>query len=172
MSTVETEIEFAPSAHDKNLDMVRNILFGEQTRENDRRLATLERFVRVWTTSVRDEMRRNFENLHHEINLVNDLLTEESKARLSDTAIARKNHDQATKSIENIYKQIQATQSGFNQRLDEEVAHLTNNMAQQREELLTQLKQSSEQLRQDKVDRKMLATLLENVTRQLTGDTL
>ena len=106
MSTVETEIEFAPSAHDKNLDMVRNILFGEQTRENDRRLATLERFVRVWTTSVRDEMRRNFENLHHEINLVNDLLTEESKARLSDTAIARKNHDQATKSIENIYRYL------------------------------------------------------------------
>jgi polyhydroxyalkanoate synthesis regulator protein len=141
MNTTEIDAELTPN-QDKNLDMVRNILFGEHIRENDKRLAMLERFVKVWTSSVRDEMRKNFDSLSHEIHLVSDLLAEESKARLGDTAIARKHFEQDSKGIDNLHKQLQAVQENV------------------------------EQLRHDKADRKVLATLLDNVTRQLTGDTV
>lgn len=172
MSVEDIEIESLPNAQDKNLDMVRNILFGEQSKENDRRLASLERFVKVWTNSVRDEMRRSFENLHHEINMVNDLLTEESKARLNDTATARKHFEQNSKSIENLYKQLQATQENVHQRIDLETNRLNDALQHQREDFTTQLKFAAEQLRQDKVDRKMLAHLLEGVSRHLAGETV
>lgn len=173
MTVEELEIENSSiSAQDKNLDMVRNILFGEQSRENDRRLASLERFMKVWTNSIRDEMRRSFENLHHEINIVNDLLTEESKARLTDTANARKNFEQNSKSIENLYKQLQASQENVHQRIDLETNRLNDAISHQREDIVTQLKLASDQLRQDKIDRKMLAHLLEGVTRHLVGETV
>ena len=43
-------------------------------------------------------------------------------------------------------------------------------MEEQRQDLLNQIKQAAEQLRQDKADRKMLAALLDNVSLQLAGD--
>jgi len=172
MSTTEADTEFAAPVQEKSLDMVRNILFGEQARENDKRLAMLERFVKVWTSSVRDEMRKNFDSLSHEIHLVNDLLAEESKARLGDSAIARKHFEQSSKGIDGLQKQLQSAQDTLNQRLDQEVTHLSDTIQQQREDLVGQLKQAVEQLRQDKTDRKTLAALLDNVTRQLAGDTV
>lgn len=163
MTDTDTDIELAPpqasTAQDKNLDMVRNILFGEQTRENERRIANLERFVKVWTSSVRDEMRKNHDTLSHEISMIHDLFSEETRTRASDFSQARKQYEQAGKSIESLFRQIQHTQDAFAQRMEE-----------QREEILEQVKQAAEQLRQDKIDRKGLASLLDNVSRQLSID--
>lgn len=139
--------------------MVRNILLGEHARENDRRLASLERFVKVWTNSVRDEMRKNHDAMNHEIHLIHDLLAEESRARIGDAGSARKHYEQAGKNIDSLFRQLQHTQDAFAQRLE-----------QQREDILGEIKQAAEQLRNDKIDRKALAALLDNVTRQLTLD--
>lgn len=159
MMTVAEELEFTAPVQDKNLDMVRNILFGEQARDNERRLANLERFVKVWTNSVRDDIRKSHDSLNHELHLVHDLLAEESRARIADAGVSRKNYEQTGKSIESLFRQLQHTQDAFSQRLE-----------QQREDLLNELKQAAEQLRQDKIDRKALATLLDNVSRQLSID--
>lgn len=147
------------TVQDKNLDMVRNILFGEHSRENERRIANLERFVKVWSNSVRDEIRKSHDTLSHEINTMHDLIAEESRTRASDFGVARKQYEQAGKNIESLFRQIQHTQDAFAQRME-----------QQREEILEQVKQAAEQLRQDKIDRKALASLLDNVSRQLTID--
>ena len=170
MNTAELEPEFATVPQDRNLDMVRNILFGEQTRENEKRLATLERFVKVWTNSVRDEMRKNFDTLSHEIQLLQDLLAEETKARLGDTATARKHFEQASKGIETLHKQLQHQYDTTQQRIDQEVSQLGQRIEQQRDDLQTQLKQAAEQLRHDKADRKFIAALLEQVSQQLSSE--
>lgn len=160
MATTDTEIELTPPpVQDKNLDMVRNILFGEQSRENERRIANLERFVKVWTNSLRDEMRKNNDALNHEIHMIQDLLAEESRSRLSDSGLTRKQYEQTGKSIESLFRQIQHTQDAFAQRMEE-----------QREQILEEVKQASELLRQDKIDRKTLASMLDNVSRQLSID--
>lgn len=170
MSTTEADIELTPPVQDKNLDMVRNILFGEQIRENEKRLATLERFVKVWTNSVRDEMRKNMDNLNHEILMLQDLLDQEAKARMDDTAIARKHFDQTSKGIEGLQRQLQTDGASLQQNLEQEVKRLTEMLEEQRNDILGQLRQAGEQLRQDKVDRNMLATLLDNISHQLTGN--
>ncbi len=160
MAMTDTDIELAPPpAQDKNLDMVRNILFGEQSRESERRVANLERFVKVWTNSVRDEMRKNHDALNHEIHMIHDLLAEESRARISDSGVTRKQYEQAGKNIDSLFRQLQHTQDAFAQRMEE-----------QREQILEEVKKAAEQLRQDKIDRKALATLLDNVSRQLAID--
>lgn len=170
MTTTEADIEFAPPIQDKNLDMVRNILFGEQARENEKRLANLERFVKVWTNSVRDEMRKNMDSLNHEIHMLQDLLDQEAKARMGDTATARKHFEHSSKSIDSLQRQLQSSEANLTQRIGQEAERQTQAMEEQRADLLSQLKQAAEQLRQDKADRKMLATLLDNVSHQLAGD--
>lgn len=160
MDTIELEPPHT-STHDeaqidKNLDMVRNILFGEQVRENERRQATLERFVRVWVNSLREDARKNFDALMHEINLLKDLLAEETKARRADGNLARERFDQVGKSI-----------GALDQRITQETTRIGQEMAQQRDDLLAQLRQATEQLQQDKTDRKTLAALLQNVAKQL-----
>jgi gamma-glutamylcysteine synthetase len=144
---------------DKNLDMVRNILFGEQVRENERRQATLERFVRVWVNSLREDARKNFDALMHEINLLKDLLAEETKARRADGNLARERFDQVGKSI-----------GALDQRITQETTRIGQEITQQRDDLLAQLRQATEQLQQDKTDRKTLAVLLQNVAKQLDDD--
>jgi glucose-6-phosphate-specific signal transduction histidine kinase len=166
METIELD---PPHAHahsvtddaqtDKNLDMVRNILFGEQVRENERRQATLERFVRVWVNSLREDARKNFDALMHEINLLKDLLAEETKARRADGNLARERFDQVGKSI-----------GALDQRITQETTRIGQEITQQRDDLLAQLRQATEQLQQDKTDRKTLAVLLQNVAKQLDDD--
>ncbi|EIJ34354.1 hypothetical protein [Thiothrix nivea] len=172
MSTTEADIELAAPVQDKNLDMVRNILFGEQSRENEKRLATLERFVKVWTNSVRDEMRKNMDSLNHEILMLQDLLDQEAKARMEDTAIARKHFDQTSKGIDSLQRQLQASETRLQHNLEQESNQLTDLLDEQRTELLAQLKQATEQLRQDKVDRNMVAALLGHVSQQLASETV
>ena len=166
----EVDLEFAPTVQDKNLDMVRNILFGEQARENEKRLANLERFVKVWTNSVRDEMCKNMDSLNHEIHMLQDLLDQEAKARMGDGAAARKHLEQNSKSIESLQRQLQTNETNLTQRIEQESKLLSQVMEEQRQDLLNQIKQAAEQLRQDKADRKMLAALLDNVSLQLAGD--
>ncbi len=170
MNTAELETELVSPVQDRNLDMVRNILFGEQARENDKRLANLERFVKVWTHSVRDEMRKNFDSLSHEIQLLQDLLAEETRARLGDTAIARKHFEQTSKTLDSLHKQVDTNAEHAQQRLEQETRQLAQQVEQQREDLLAQLKQASEQLRHDKLDRQAMANLLTHVSLQLAGE--
>lgn len=160
-----------PAAQDKNLDMVRNILFGEQVRENDKRLATLERFVKVWTNSVRDEMRKHIDELSHEIHLLKDLLNEETSAREGDTRIARQHFEKSSKGIDSLNRQLQSTEAAMERRLQQETERLGRELEQQREALLAQMNQAVEQLRQDKPDRQLLAALLTNMSQQLSGET-
>ena len=170
MTTTEADLDFTPPVQDKNLDMVRNILFGEQARENEKRLANLERFVKVWTKSVRDEMRKNMDSISHEIHMLQDLLDQEAKARMADTATARKHFEHSSKGIESLQRQLHSSETTLNERICEESKLLNQIIEEQREDLQTQLKQTTEQLRQDKVDRKMLASLLDSVSHQLAGD--
>jgi gas vesicle protein len=171
MDTIELEPPHTPSHDDtqtdKNLDMVRNILFGEQVRENERRQATLERFVRVWVNSLREDARKNFDALMHEINLLKDLLAEETKARRADGNLARERFDQVGKSIDELGRQTRSAQDTLDQRITHESTRIGQEMAQQHDDLLAQLRQAVDQLQQDKTDRKTLASLLQNIARQL-----
>lgn len=157
----------AHPSQDKNLDMVRNILFGEQVKENEKRLANLERFVKVWTNSVRDEVRKNLDNINTEIRLLHDLLEQESKTRIDNAATARKHFEQRGKEIDKLTQNVSRVETTLTQRIDDDVDALTQSIKEQRDELLDQVQHAVAQLRQDKTDRKTLANMLHNISRQL-----
>jgi hypothetical protein len=162
--------EFDESLTEKNLDMVRNILFGEQARETEKRQIMLERFVKVWTSSIREEMRKNLDALQAEVRLLKDLLAEENKARLGDVAQTRERFIQIGRTLEEMNRRQNLSQEDLHQRLSQEVSQLKQDLLQQRQDLLTQVKVAIEQLRQDKADRQTIASLLGDMAKQLSGE--
>ncbi len=162
--------EFDESLTEKNLDMVRNILFGEQARETEKRQIMLERFVKVWTSSIREEMRKNLDALQSEVRLLKDLLAEENKARLGDIAQTRERFIQIGRTLEEMSRRQNLGQEELHQRLIQEVAQLKQDLLQQRQDLLTQTKVAIEQLKHDKADRQAIASLLGDMAKQLSGE--
>ena len=150
--------------------MVRNILFGEQARETEKRQIMLERFVKVWTSSIREEMRKNLDALQSEVRLLKDLLAEENKARLGDIAQTRERFIQIGRTLEEMSRRQNLGQEELHQRLTQEVAQLKQDLLQQRQDLLTQTKVAIEQLKHDKADRQAIASLLGDMAKQLSGE--
>lgn len=116
---------------DDSLALVRNILFGEQVRENKANLTSLERFVKTSFTSLQEEMQQHVDTLHQRI---------------------QTQHDETQ------------------QRIDQETQDIRQSMQQQRKELLGRIKETQDQLQNNKVDRHALSSLLTNVAKELADE--
>ena len=146
---------------EKNLEMVRNILFGEQVRESERKHASLERFIRVSVSALNEETHKKLDELRHELNLLRDMLREETRNRKDYVTGARTR-----------FEAIEQRGEELNQRVSHEVSEIGQRMDSLRKEMLEQLQQAAEQLRHDKADRKAVAALLNGMAQQLysSGD--
>lgn len=152
---------------DQNLDMVRNILFGEQVRENEKRQAALERFVRVSINAWSEDTQKKFDQVQRELQVLKELLQDETKARREDTQAAKNRLDELSRQTLELDKKQKADQSESQQDLDKEVERIEQLVASTRDQLQQQLTEAINQLRQDKPDRKALATMLQGVAKQL-----
>ena len=152
---------------DKNLDMIRNILFGEQIRELDRKHATLERFVRVSINTLAEDTQKKLDQLQHELKLLAETLTEETKSRRNDVTQARSRLEQDARLLEELAKRGLATETALNERMSNEVAKLEQQIDSWRKDLLTQLHATADQLRNEKADRKAVAGILNGMAKQL-----
>ncbi|HPY40322.1 MAG TPA: hypothetical protein PLM98_07380, partial [Thiolinea sp.] len=127
------------AAPDKNLDMIRNILFGEQIRDLDRKHASLERFVRVSINTLAEDLQRKVDAVQHDISLVNDLLTEEAKARREDNQAARNRLEQDARMLEDLSKRSANLNTELNERVSTEITKLEQQMQVWRKDLIAQL---------------------------------
>ena len=155
------------AAPDKNLDMIRNILFGEQIRDLDRKHASLERFVRVSINTLAEDLQRKVDAVQHDISLVNDLLTEEAKARREDNQAARNRLEQDARMLEDLSKRSANLNTELNERVSTEITKLEQQMQVWRKDLIAQLNETAEQLRHEKADRKAVAGILNGMAKQL-----
>ncbi len=152
---------------DKNLDMIRNILFGEQIRELDRKHASLERFVRVSINTLAEHTQSKFDDLYHELSLTKDLLSGETKARRDDIHAARQRLEQNERLLESLAKHSAGVQTELHERISSEVNKLEQHMEAWRKDLVVQLQETAEQLRHEKADRKAVAGILNGMAKQL-----
>lgn len=155
------------SVPDKNLDMIRSILFGEQIRELDRKHASLERFVRVSINTLAEDTQRKLDDLQHSLSLSSDLLREETKARRDETYAARQRLEQSERLLDELGKRTAATQTELQERISHEVSQLDQQMEAWRKDLMLQLQETAEQLRHEKADRKAVAGILNGMAKQL-----
>lgn len=161
-----------------SLDKVRDILFGAQVRDADKRFGKLEERIATETAELKDDVRRRLGVLEQfvkrEIESLAERLKDEHDARTdADKDLSRELHEAAKaseKKFGQVDDQIGRTQRDLRQQLLDAQQKLTDELQRMSDDGQTRLTRSSAELRRDKLDRTALAAMLTEVAMRLTGD--
>lgn len=173
VTSVETEV------HDgTNVDKIRDILFGSQMRDYEKRFARLEDRLTKAAEMLREDMKKRVDSLegyiHDEVESLGTRLKAEKVERSeSMKEIARELHDLA-KTLEKKLSQLEdQTSSGhadLRSRILDQSKQLTGEIGQLRKELSAALDREVETLRHEKTDRAALADLFSEVALRLKDE--
>jgi hypothetical protein len=161
-----------------NLDKVRDILFGAQMRDYDRRFTRLEERMLKEVSDARDDTRRRFDQLENFIRQEIAALGERLRAE----------NQQRSEATEDITRELRDTSKTINQKisqLDEQTAQMSREMRQQildqskslsdeirqkTEELAATGAREARELRSDKADRVALSNLFTELAMRLNNE--
>jgi hypothetical protein len=171
-----------PSASDDlaggNIDKVRDILFGSQMREYERRFARLEERLLKETSELKDDVRRRLSALEsfvrQETESLASRITAEQNER-SDVARnlardARDGFQALEKKAGQLDDQIGRVQRELRQQLLDVQQSLGDDMRVKIEGVLNQIGRETGDLRAEKTDRATLAALLTEMAMRLTNE--
>lgn len=170
----------APSAIESaggNVDKIRDILFGSQMRDYDKRFARLEERLMKDSAELREETRQRFDALEgflkNELAALADRLKSETRQRDErDDELARQLQDTA-KNIERKLGQLDdqtaQTQRELRQQLLDQAKTLNDELRRKYDELSTKLAREADELRNDKTDRAALADLFTELALRLNN---
>lgn len=161
-----------------SLDRVRDILFGNQVREVEKRFARLEERLVKELTNVRDETKKRLDYLETYIKKEVDSLTERLKNEQleRDTGVKAlaEEHKNLTISLDKKFAQFDEQTTNSQRELREHLLNQSNSLQddirQKYEEILTLLERESQELRREKTDRSKLATLFTELAIRLNSD--
>ncbi|MCA9422833.1 MAG: hypothetical protein KC592_17575 [Nitrospira sp.] len=169
------EGELTAQSEEGSLDKVRDILFGTQSREIEKRFAVLENRLLQESGLLRQELTRSVEDLKRQMNqevlgLVEKLQQEEN---------------QRATNIQEMGHEVKAVETQISKRISELTEHASNQfqamgteIEQQKHELIeqdqqamsrmeSQFQQAVNELKEDKTDRAALAEMLMEVAMRL-----
>lgn len=152
---------------DENLDLVRNILFGEQIQKAEKRRMELEKLLDTSLSTMRDEMDKKFAAVSEELSALINLLTDETKARQAENNHAQAKFSHLSHQISQLDVKTQKAQSQLHEKMINESSKNNQAIRRVNDEVSLKLEQAIEQLQYDKADRKALAGLLSGVAKQL-----
>lgn len=161
-----------------NLDKIRDILFGAQAREHDRRFAQLEQHLLREATDLRHDLKRRFESLEgyikNEVEALTNRLTKEQELRGESTAKLAEGLAQLATTLNHkaceLESQSAQSQSHLMQQLTDRTAALANDIRAHHKEATSALNQAVHDLRNEKTDRSALAAILIAAGQRLAND--
>jgi hypothetical protein len=161
-----------------NLDRVRDILFGGQMRDLDRRFAKVEERLSKETADLKDDIRRRLAALEQFARTETETLVQRIKTE----------HDDRSESVAGVSRDLQATSTAFDRKIgvvDDQLARAQRELRQQilevhqqladelrdkMEAVLARLNREAEDLRTDKADRATIAALFTEMAMRLTHE--
>lgn len=161
-----------------SIDKVRDILFGGQMRDTDRRFARLEERLVQETNELKDGVRKRLAALEQFVKqetetLADRIKTEQEERTDATKELAREARD-ASKAFEkktgHLDDQISRVQRELRQQMLDLHQRLSDEIRQQADEVLARLSQEAAELRNDKADRATLAALLTEMAMRLTNE--
>ena len=166
------------SAGTGNLEKVRDILFGNQMREVDRRFARLEERIIKETRDLREDVKRRLDALEAHTNretetLAGQIRQERTERLEGDVRFARELTDTVAafeRRSASIEEQQAKGQREIRQQMLEQQQRLSDELRDKMEEVLAVLARETHELRTDKTDRQALASLLKEMAMRLTGE--
>jgi hypothetical protein len=164
---MKQDVSGVESIENGSLDKIRDILFGNQMRENEKRFARLEERLIKDQADLREEIKKHLDNLENhvwnEIKSLSERVEREPSAReqaVKDLTQEIKNLiDGLDKKIIQLEQQTNQSQREVRQQIIEQSKNIDNGIKQKNAEILAILEQETERLRSDKTDRSYLAAL-------------
>lgn len=161
-----------------SLDKVRDILFGGQVREFDRRFARLEERLARETSELKDEVRKRLEALEtyarNEAESLSQRIRTEHEDRIqSHATLGRELKDTAMafeRRATGLDELLGKAQRELRQQLLEQHQQLSGEMRRKVEDVLATLARETAELRGDKADRAVLASLFTEMALRLTNE--
>jgi hypothetical protein len=161
-----------------SIDKVRDLLFGSQLRELDRRFARLEERLVKETNQLREDMQMRVETLEmyarKEIESLSDQLRAEHEDRVDAHGNLGRELTETAKSLERrtttLDEQSSKGQRELRQQMLEQHQRLSDDLRRRTDDLLATLTREAQALRTDKTDRTALAALLNEMAMRLTDE--
>ena len=168
----------AEGASAGNLDKVRDLLFGGQMRDYDRKFARLEERLVRETTELREEVKKRLAALEAymkaEVESLSERLRGEQDGRTAaDGDLGRELRETARQfdqKVAHLDDLVARSQRELRQQLHAQHQELGDDIRQRVEDVLVRLAQEAQELRSDKTDRKALAALLTEMAMRLNGE--
>lgn len=184
-TTSEQHTSVAPAAASEqdgasgaSLEKVRDLLFGGQMRDYDRKFARLEERLAKETTDLRDEVKKRLSSLEQfiraEVESLSDRLQTEQQERSRAAQDLAGNLKEASQAFERRTSQlddlIAKSQRELRQQLHDQRQQLGDDIRQRADDVLAKLAREAHELRSDKADRSALAALLTEMAMRLNDD--
>ena len=168
----------ATTAESGNVDKIREILFGGQMRDYEKRFTRLEERLLKESADLREENRRRFDALETFVNkefaaLGNRLQSEQQNREGSVQTVSRELHD-AIKALDGkltqFYNQNAETQHDLRQQLLDQSKNLNEEIRRKYDEVSAKLERELAELNHEKTDRASLAALFTEVALRLNNE--
>src|SRR5262245_37068148 len=161
-----------------SIDKVRDILFGSQMRDVERRFARLEERLTKEATDLKDDFRKRLDALEAYARKEDEALADQLRAERSDRVDAHaslsselkeaaKAHDKRTSALD---EQMAKGHRDLRQQMLDQHQRLSDDLRSKADEVLAALAREAQQLRSDKTDRTALAALLTEMAMRLTNE--
>jgi DNA repair exonuclease SbcCD ATPase subunit len=161
-----------------SLDKVRDILFGNQMRDVEKRFTRLEERLVKDSTNLRDETRKRLDSLEIYIKKEVDSLTEQLKKEEAERDELVKElaeeHRNITKSLDKKLTQFDQQTTQSQRELREHILNqskgLQDDIRQKYEEILALLQRETRELHHEKTDRSTLSALFNELAIRLKSE--
>ena len=165
------------SAADESLDKVRDILFGAQAREVERRFALLEEDLLRKTAEAREEARQKLETLEAYLrqevqDLANRITSEQQERAKTINGLSLDLHEltqQLDEKINLLDTHTNQEQGELRQTLLDEAKSLSDEIQQRSKDLNTTLNREVKTLTQDKLNRADIAQMFSEMAKRFLG---
>lgn len=166
-----------PLAGGASIDKVRDILFGVQMREYDKRFARLEEKLAKDTGELKDEVRKRLASLEQfmrqEFESLGERLASEHAGREEAVKALAQQHRDSTAAFEkktaSLDDQLARGQRDLRQQILDLHKELTDEILQRHQDVVAMLTRDSGELRDEKADRAALASLFTEMAMRLNN---
>ena len=170
--------EAAQLAEDGNIDKIRDILFGVQVRDFEKRFSKLEEKFQKEIEDLRGDTREQLDKLEtyigKEIGALTDKIYEEQDLRSDAVKKVTEDLQKATndleKTINKLGEKTTKNETEIRTQILDESKSLNDSIQKKHDEMSASLKKESEELRDEKTDRAALADLFTEMAMRLNGD--
>jgi methyl-accepting chemotaxis protein len=186
---VETRTKHPPSARKDsrnssadetggNIDKVRDILFGGQMRDYEKRFSRFEERLSQETAELKDDLRKRLSALEQFVKQELASVSDRIKAEHDERAGAvkdlsrdmRENAKTVEKKTSQLDDQIEKLQGELRKQILDLHKRLSDDIQKKVDDVLARLHQASTDLRHDKTDRAALAALLNEMALRISAD--